>query len=108
MATKKEIELQQKCDVEKWVASETAGRDLCGEAFEFCAYCDKSLEFPCAKASAVMKKKTATPKAKKTTSTKTTKTTKTTATKKTAGTKKTTATKTAKTKTTKASDEKDA
>lgn len=100
MATKKEIELQQKCDVEKWVASETAGRDLCGEAFEFCAFCDKSLEFPCAKAAALMKKKTAVPKTKKTTATKTT------ATKKTAGTKKTTATKT--TKTTKAKAEKDA
>ena len=61
--------LQEKYDLQKWVASETAGRDLCGEAFEFCAYCDKSLALPCATAALAMKKAAA-PKTTKTTKTK--------------------------------------
>ena len=36
-------------DVEKWLKSEQAGRDMCGE-FEFCGNCDKEVENPCAKA----------------------------------------------------------
>lgn len=43
-------ELQQKIDVEKWEASEKAGKDQCGEA-SYCKYCDKSLSTPCARAS---------------------------------------------------------
>ena len=34
--TKKQSEL----DVDKWLKSEEAGHDMCGE-FEFCTYCDK-------------------------------------------------------------------
>lgn len=41
-----EKELQDKIDVEKWLKSEKAGRDLCGEE-DFCAYCDKKEEYPC-------------------------------------------------------------
>lgn len=41
-----EKELQDKIDVEKWLKSEEAGRDLCGEE-DFCAYCDKKEEYPC-------------------------------------------------------------
>ena len=40
--------LQQEIDVEKWLASEAAGRDLCGEA-TYCPYCDKALTDPCAR-----------------------------------------------------------
>ena len=43
--TKKQTEL----DVSKWLKSEEAGHDMCGE-FDFCAYCDKEVENPCAKA----------------------------------------------------------
>lgn len=43
--TKKQSEM----DVDKWLKSEQAGRDMCGE-FEFCASCDKEVENPCAKA----------------------------------------------------------
>ena len=42
-------EMQKKIDVEKWLKSEKAGRDLCGEE-DFCAYCDKSEEYPCGRA----------------------------------------------------------
>ena len=41
-----EKELQDKIDVEKWLKSEKAGRDLCGEE-DFCFYCDKKEEYPC-------------------------------------------------------------
>ena len=40
--------IQQEIDVEKWLASEQAGRDLCGEA-TYCTYCDKTLTDPCAR-----------------------------------------------------------
>ena len=49
--TKKQAEL----DVDKWLKSEEAGRDLCGE-FDFCANCDKDAENPCAKAYSDAKK----------------------------------------------------
>ena len=49
--TKKQSEL----DVDKWLKSEEAGHDMCGE-FEFCTYCDKELENPCAKAFDARKK----------------------------------------------------
>lgn len=53
--TKKQSEM----DVDKWLKSEQAGRDMCGE-FDFCASCDKEVENPCAKAlSAYSKKNTA-------------------------------------------------
>ncbi|MBQ7227792.1 MAG: hypothetical protein IJX05_05280 [Clostridia bacterium] len=49
--TKKQAEL----DVNKWLKSEEAGHDLCGE-FDFCANCDKEKENPCAKAYDAFKK----------------------------------------------------
>lgn len=55
MIEKKELtteelgQLQQTIDVDKWLASERAGRDLCGEA-SYCAYCIKAETNPCARA----------------------------------------------------------
>lgn len=40
---------QNKFDREKWGESSKLGRDLCG-TYDFCAFCDKSLEYPCANA----------------------------------------------------------
>ncbi len=42
-------ELQEKLDAEKWLASEKAGKDVCGE-FDYCAKCDKEAQYPCAAA----------------------------------------------------------
>ena len=42
-------ELQHKMDVEKWLESETRHFDMCG-SYDYCAYCDKSEENPCANA----------------------------------------------------------
>lgn len=51
-------EKQAELDVQKWLDSESAGYDLCGE-FDFCKMCDKSIENPCAAAySAFCKPKT--------------------------------------------------
>ena len=36
-------------DVVKWLESDKKGKDFCG-SYEFCAYCVKSEEYPCAKA----------------------------------------------------------
>lgn len=44
-----ERELQQKMDVEKWLDSETRHFDMCG-SYDYCAFCDKSEETPCANA----------------------------------------------------------
>lgn len=44
-----EKELQQKMDVEKWLESETRHFDMCG-SYDYCAFCDKSEETPCANA----------------------------------------------------------
>lgn len=53
MIDKEELRtLQQEIDVEKWLASEQAGRDLCGEA-TYCTYCDKTLTDPCARSSLI-------------------------------------------------------
>lgn len=41
--------LQEEISVEKWLASERAGYDLCGTR-EYCACCDKREQYPCAKA----------------------------------------------------------
>lgn len=43
------IDKQNELDVKKWLESETAGYDLCGE-FEFCVKCIKTLENPCSAA----------------------------------------------------------
>ncbi len=45
---------QQMLDVEKWLSSERAGRDLCG-TMAFCGYCVKAETNPCAKAEFRMK-----------------------------------------------------
>ena len=45
----KNTELQAKLDVRKWVDSEAQGRDTCGD-YDFCKFCDKSVEEPCANA----------------------------------------------------------
>lgn len=42
-------QLQAQIDVKKWLASERAGRDLCG-SMSWCVYCMKGEEYPCAKA----------------------------------------------------------
>ena len=41
--------LQRQSDVKKWLASERAGRDLCG-SMSWCVYCLRGEEYPCAKA----------------------------------------------------------
>ena len=43
------IERQHELDVDKWVASEAAGYDLCG-SFTFCARCERMEPQPCARA----------------------------------------------------------
>lgn len=48
-------EKQAEMDVDKWLKSEQAGHDMCGE-FAFCAKCNKDDENPCAKAYEAMKK----------------------------------------------------
>ena len=40
---------QQVLDIDKWLASERAGRDLCG-TMSWCAHCVKAEVYPCAKA----------------------------------------------------------
>ena len=42
-------DLQHVIDVDKWLASERAGRDLCG-TMTWCTLCVKGEMFPCAKA----------------------------------------------------------
>lgn len=42
---------QHEFDVDKWLASEAAGYDLCG-SFTFCARCEKFEQHPCARAEA--------------------------------------------------------
>ena len=39
---------QKKIDYEKWLESEKKHKDMCG-SYDFCKYCDKSLENPCAR-----------------------------------------------------------
>ncbi len=41
--------MQEVLDVDKWLASEKAGRDLCG-SMSWCIYCVKGETYPCAKA----------------------------------------------------------
>ena len=51
---KLEVE-QKRLDEEKWLKSEQAGRDVCGE-FEYCSFCDKAHAHPCANALSLAKK----------------------------------------------------
>jgi wobble nucleotide-excising tRNase len=46
---------QQKLDIQKWVESKRNGKDMCGE-YDFCQFCDKSVQYPCAKAYNKMQK----------------------------------------------------
>lgn len=46
-------ERQNLLDIDKWLASEAAGCDLCG-TLAFCPYCDKAETHPCARAEARM------------------------------------------------------
>ena len=46
---------QQKLDLQKWVDSKRNGKDMCGE-YPYCSACNKSVEFPCAKAYNKMQK----------------------------------------------------
>lgn len=41
------IQLQSMIDLKKWYDSEASGRDTCG-TYDFCVYCDKTLDMPCA------------------------------------------------------------
>ncbi len=41
--------LQSKLDNQKWADSVANGRDMCG-TYDFCAFCDKSIAYPCATA----------------------------------------------------------
>lgn len=42
-------ELQEKLDMQKWFDSETRHYDMCGD-YDYCAFCDKSEQTPCANA----------------------------------------------------------
>ncbi len=42
-------ERQRQLDKEKWLDSEKHGKDMCGE-YPYCSACDKSVEYPCARA----------------------------------------------------------
>ncbi|MCM1306380.1 MAG: hypothetical protein NC037_02685 [Bacteroides sp.] len=43
------VQLQGMIDLKKWYDSEVSGRDMCG-TYDFCKYCDKSVQLPCASA----------------------------------------------------------
>ncbi len=43
------IQQQRKIDYDKWLESEKKHKDMCG-SYDFCKYCNKKLENPCAKA----------------------------------------------------------
>ncbi len=40
---------QKKIDFDKWLESEKKHKDMCG-SYDFCEFCDKTLENPCAMA----------------------------------------------------------
>lgn len=41
------LERQNALDVQKWIDSEQKGYDCCG-SYDYCAKCDKQVEYPCA------------------------------------------------------------
>ncbi|MDE7100818.1 MAG: hypothetical protein K2O05_03085 [Anaeroplasmataceae bacterium] len=43
------IQQQRKIDYDKWLDSERKKKDMCG-TYDFCKYCDKTKENPCANA----------------------------------------------------------
>lgn len=67
MLTKK----QQEMDIKKWNDSQNAGYDTCG-TYDYCTFCDKSLENPCDKALTAGKKVKTTAAAKSSKTVKTT------------------------------------
>lgn len=44
-----DINVQKKIDYDKWLESERKKKDMCG-SYDFCKYCDKSVQNPCAHA----------------------------------------------------------
>lgn len=48
--------LQHKLDVNKWLESEKAKKDLCG-TYNYCKHCNKTNKYPCAAASRHTQKK---------------------------------------------------
>lgn len=50
MATKKQLQAKQEyLDFVKWLDGEEKGADTCA-SYDYCAKCDKSKDFPCARA----------------------------------------------------------
>lgn len=49
MAKLTNTEFQAEFDLKKWIDSEKAGKDTCGD-YDFCSFCDKTKPTPCAKA----------------------------------------------------------
>lgn len=47
--------IQSVIDIDKYVISEQTGFDLCGDYAPFCKNCDKTAEYPCARAYLNMK-----------------------------------------------------
>ena len=43
------VALQVRLDQQKWIDSVNNNRDMCG-AYDYCAFCDKKVDFPCATA----------------------------------------------------------
>ena len=48
-------ERQSRLDERKWLDGIKFGKDMCGE-YDYCSVCDKTEEFPCAKAYNRMKR----------------------------------------------------
>ena len=51
-------ELQKQLDLEKYIASNEAGVDLCGK-LTYCKYCNKKNKYPCASAKRKLDKEAA-------------------------------------------------
>lgn len=51
------VERQNALDIQKWIDSEQKGYDCCG-SYDFCAKCDKQVEYPCAVAYDAFNEKT--------------------------------------------------
>ena len=50
--------LQEQLDIEKYIASNEAGVDLCGK-LTYCKYCNKKNKYPCASAKRKLDKEAA-------------------------------------------------
>ena len=49
MAKLNNAQLQEKLDIAKWNDSQEKGVDTCGQ-YDYCNFCDKTVDTPCAKA----------------------------------------------------------